>query len=343
MRKVFVCISKYQGSNNQLLSLAKVGFPDCQIVSISVELRFRNKLFVCLSKLVAKFILLLGSNSIISIFLKKIFLKGSDVDVGISDGDIFFLKTAPFEVPALLLTSGYSVSLILLGKPRRLPRKSFALTISTPSTWDDFGSVQLASLPSAFCYSDFPEKNQESKTGVWVMLLGGDARGFSYKENDWDLLLDSMTYYANKCNIKWLVSSSPRTPVSAVNKLILAANSQNVDVFLKPSIYGEDSQKSLFDCLRIADVVFVTEDSASMVCDAVNSRLPVVCLRPDDSGYNVLTTPQAKNYHKMDVLHRLKISEIMHADIIGWVLNKHSPLMNCWSEQWRNYIKSKKL
>ena len=129
----------------------------------------------------------------------------------------------------------------------------------------------------------------------YVLLIGGDGSGYRYDRYDIDALIAGVNYLHQLHQAQWLVTTSRRT-----NKVFEAHMKQKMEAHYFVDFH-RNPQKVVGDFLQLADVVFVTEESASMVSEAIASGKPVVTLSPrkvrTDSNYQaILRKYIQKNY-----------------------------------------------
>lgn len=111
----------------------------------------------------------------------------------------------------------------------------------------------------------------------WCMLIGGNSRSHRYEADEWRRLAEGMNRLAEQSQARWLVTTSPRT--GAVAESILAETLQEShleDLVL----YGRTPKAVVRSFLGCAELTFVTQDSLTMLCEAVASRNPVYVLCP---------------------------------------------------------------
>lgn len=328
-KKAYVLTSKHHGSNQQLLALA-TNFPgDYEVVPVSCELRSRAKLLYCIYKLFIR----LQKKSAFPIWIKT-FINNILLDKAvkvISEGDLIFAKTAPFEVPLLLLSASKNIKKIYVGEPVRVQRSYFDLIIGTPSTPVDRPDIFLEILPSKSTYREFEAHRQKSSDKkIWSLFLGGNATGYHYDVVLIAELLDAMAALTNRYNIVWNISTSPRTGLEIENMMDEKLRSMTA-VINSVNLWSKGGQARVVDYLSVSDVIFVSEDSASMLSDAINSRLPLVSLRPHKScGYNSLVTPFFQYHENKKRLKRFTISELQSMDLNIALLNDFQPVEKCW-------------
>ena len=339
-KRIIILQSKYHGSNQQLLSIAKYAFSDYDPHAVHIELRSRKKILLPIYKIIIIVRNYLGSRNPISQLLNTLALK--NVKGKILDADIILAKTAPYECPAQMLAAGTRASVYFIGQPRRFPTDKFTCLVSTPSTPVQPNDITLETLPTFSTFKNYHRHkiNTKKPSRIWGMLLGGNAKGFKYDNKTWLTLATDMQEIAKKYKIKWLISTSPRTGknAEAIFKKIFPEPSPGL---YELSCWGDPQQKSILDCLSCSEVVFVTEDSASMISEAVNCRIPTVSIRPKKTGYNGLTEPLATYHHQKGTLIRMTSDEIKSFDFPLWISKDFKPLTLCWTEQWQKQAQEK--
>ena len=334
MKKIVVLLSRNHGSNQQLLSIAKYLYRDFQLEEVHVSLFSHAPPLFPLYHRIIRLSKRLGSNHPVTKCLKRLVLRARPLSLTCSD--IVLAKTGRYEFPAQLLAAGSGARTIYLGQPRRMNSKAFDCLVATPSTPADPATIFLETLPTSFTYEAFQKSSSaRADKKLWVMLLGGNARGYTYTDQSWSALAQAMLDLAKAHQIRWRISSSPRTgcPAESLIKQIFAQNLGYLESFI---CWGDNQRKSVMDCLCHADMAFVTEDSASMLCEAVNSRLPTIAIRPDNADHNNLTTPLAVYHHQKGSLLRTTCGQLATIDLHHWRTTQFTALRQCWTTQWQH-------
>lgn len=122
----------------------------------------------------------------------------------------------------------------------------------------------------------------------YALLVGGDGSGYRYDQAFYDELAGFVAGVSKQHGVKWLITTSRRTPVAfeASLKQELAPYSA---YFVA---YNQQPEKVLLPFLGLAEKIFVTEESSSMISEAVASKKPVWTLRPNqyiiDTNYQTI-------------------------------------------------------
>ena len=316
---VVVLESAYAGSNNQLSSLARVLYPEAEVELRRIVLRNRSKLALGIARLLVR---ILGGSRISSLFLQGP-LEMKDVVAVIA-------KRPTFELALVLLTQDTKTESILVGKPKYFPGSCFDLQIATVTTPNPEASIEMEFLPANQTYAEFEEERSRVDAQGWLLLLGGDCRGFSYRDSDWRNLLEGVARRALAENQALTVATSPRTPASV--KIMLEELQQEMaELEVKSCFFGQEKVPPLLTLLASANMVWVTEDSGAMLSDAVNCRLPVISIRPQEDSQHKLSTPQAEVFAERGRILRGSIAQLPNLDCERFVEMRYRPVEECWS------------
>lgn len=331
---VYVMFSRHHGSNNQLMAIAETIKQKRLIKPIHCELRTRAKILYPFYRwLCNKFFIGSCHRYIVNIVI-KFFIRGSCPHLVAKD--LIIAKTPPFEVPMMLLAHGTNAKTIFVGKPKRLSREFFTHLISTPSTPVSPASVYLSMMPTHINYDDIVEINNIRKDDnkVLFFLLGGKSQGFSYNNNDWEQICDCILYLSQKYAKQVLVSTSPRTGKDGerIIKQRLSSNSNIESIYFWGERKAEEASP-MIPFIAASDCLFVTEDSAGMISDALVARRPLITLRLQENNYNSLSTPLVTYHEKRDHLLRLIVGEEAKVDITTWGKTVFIPLQKSWREE----------
>ncbi|MGB0466460.1 MAG: ELM1/GtrOC1 family putative glycosyltransferase [Pontibacterium sp.] len=120
---------------------------------------------------------------------------------------------------------------------------------------------------------------QQHHKPLWALLIGGSTREYLYSENDWASLAEKMNLLADQCSIQWLVTTSRRTGAHVEQIL---ADGLHKDTLADATWYSQQPRKVMMSYLGAADRVFCTEDSLSMLTEAIYSSKPATSIFPFD-------------------------------------------------------------
>ena len=110
------------------------------------------------------------------------------------------------------------------------------------------------------------------------LLIGGKAGSFRYSSKEWEKLLAFVSEVSKAWGTRWLISTSRRTPDQVADRIAELAKDNNVVAkFIDFRTAGPGTLPEIF---AQAEVIVCTEDSSSMISEAVSARLPVVGVAP---------------------------------------------------------------
>jgi uncharacterized protein len=110
------------------------------------------------------------------------------------------------------------------------------------------------------------------------LLVGGNAGPFRYKRAEYERLLAFITQVSREWGTRWLVSTSRRTPDFVADRIAELAKDESVVArFID---YRSAGPGTLPEVFGKAEVIVCTEDSSTMISEAVSARLPVVGFAP---------------------------------------------------------------
>jgi mitochondrial fission protein ELM1 len=110
------------------------------------------------------------------------------------------------------------------------------------------------------------------------LLIGGNAGRLRYRRKDWVRLVAFVAELSKSWGTRWLVSTSRRTPDFVADRIAELAQDENV--IARFVDFRTAGPGSLPEILAKADVIVCTEDSSSMISEAISARLPVVGVAP---------------------------------------------------------------
>lgn len=114
------------------------------------------------------------------------------------------------------------------------------------------------------------------------VLVGGNSGALRYRDGDWRTLANFLCEGQRTFGTRWLVTTSRRTSQHAADVLsALAADPRaGVEGFMEFGASGAVSH-----IFARADAILVTDDSTSMIAEAVSACLPVVGVAPDGATH----------------------------------------------------------
>jgi len=190
--------------------------------------------------------------------------------------------------PDLLLGAGHATHWHLLAARRqRGGRTILLMKPSLPVSWFDLCLVPEhdALSPAANVVTTRGVLNSLRATGghdvdTGLIVLGGPSRHFSWKDDDILTQLDRLI--RERPVQRWLLTTSPRTPVSLLQAVV-----DRPEFECMP--YAPGNRDWLPDRLAEAGEAWVTEDSVSMIYEALTAGTRVGLLKVGRSHSNRIT------------------------------------------------------
>ena len=186
------------------------------------------------------------------------------------------------ELYSALLAKKFNIPNIHLVKIKRLPQTLFSMSIAHQGVKPTDQQVEMPTPFTRFFKDDLQKAagNLEKPVGASyaLLLLGGDAPKIHYRSSDWDKIFLFLEKFSHHTDIKWLISTSPRTPDAAIEKV--KQLSRKSDAVQEISIYkgGEGDISKLPVYIANSDYAFITGESISMISDALALGLSTVAL-----------------------------------------------------------------
>ena len=231
------------------------------------------------------------------------------------------LESMPADEPPpdLILASGgksvfaarslavrHQVPFVFIGERKPYPPGWFH-TVLTPSALETAAcDVRMDVIPTkitpesvaqaAAAWTDKPPGR------LWAMLIGGTSRSHHYTPADWQQLAEGMADLARREGIRWLLTTSRRTG-NATEDILRALLPD--DIIADAVWWCQAPQKKLAAYLGAAETVWVTQDSISMITEAIAAARPVVVVRPQH-------TPFPQTSYMPDYLQRLEHIGLIH-------------------------------
>jgi mitochondrial fission protein ELM1 len=190
------------------------------------------------------------------------------------------------QMPNICVTRYLGVPNVFCGSLLRgLGAENFSLVISSYDR--DAGSPRHMVLlkPSAIDPDALgrpaavPRYGPDHRPKLAGLLIGGNAGPFRYRAAEWDRLLEFAKRLSKAWGTRWLVSTSRRTPDHVADKVAELAKDESV--IARFIDYRSAGPGTLPEIFGKAEMIVCTEDSSTMVSEAVSARLPVVGVAPE--------------------------------------------------------------
>lgn len=126
---------------------------------------------------------------------------------------------------------------------------------------------------------------------TWAMIIGGTSRSHRFKKKDWIGIAEAMNTLAHREGVRWLLTTSRRTGVEAE---FVLRQKLNPDVLRDAIWWSEQPRRELYQFIARSEVLCVTQDSVTMLTEAICSGKPVVAVYP--AGYSAKDASFKEDY-----------------------------------------------
>lgn len=187
---------------------------------------------------------------------------------------------------ARTLAARHEVPFVFLGERKPYPSEWFH-TVFTPSAFETSANdLPIELIPTQVTAARVNEAAAawvEKPPGrLWAAIIGGASVSHRYNREDWHSLGLALTALAEKEGVRWLLTTSRRTTAAAEQILRASIGSHTL---ARAIWWSECPEKRMAAFLGAAEVVVVTQDSVTMVTEAVASGRPVVVARPANVSF----------------------------------------------------------
>ncbi|MCP5162592.1 MAG: mitochondrial fission ELM1 family protein [Hahellaceae bacterium] len=153
-----------------------------------------------------------------------------------------------------------------------------------------------------------------STSGLCSLLIGASGAGYDYSEQDWLNLASGINNLSEREGIRWLITTSRRTDPAVEDLLEKHLDPKHI---AEAVWFSRNPAKVMKRFLESADAVFVTEDSLTMVAEAIFSRRGVCTLQPKQM-HPVDNDEQAlKKYQTLGYIRRVPLESLISVELSG--------------------------
>lgn len=172
----------------------------------------------------------------------------------------------------------HGATFIYLGEQNRFPDNWFDLIVSPIANDPRPNAITCEIVPTPVT----PESVQAAAAKLerppgrlWTVVIGGRSRGQHFEKADWLALASGINTLAARHGIRWLLTTSRRT--GAATEAIL--RQQLKPEHLADAIWwAEAPRRQLHAFLHWGEFAFITQDSVTMISEAIGAARPVVAV-----------------------------------------------------------------
>lgn len=203
----------------------------------------------------------------------------------IPEADLVVSAGGETQMPNICVTRLLDVPNIFCGSLLRgLEPDNFSLIVSSYERDESSDKHLVVLKPSSIDPDELgrpavvPHFGPDNRPKTLGLLIGGRAGRFHYRDSEWSALLDFVRDLSKAWGTRWLISTSRRTSDAVANRIAeMAGDDTVVAKFVDFRTAGPGTLPEIFGN---ADAIVCTEDSSSMISEAVSARLPVIGVSP---------------------------------------------------------------
>ncbi len=158
----------------------------------------------------------------------------------------------------------------------------------------------------------FIAANAITEMNYSLLIMGGDGSGYVYQKNEWTALIENFIIFCKKNNTKPLFITSRRTP-KKIEELI----ERNYDTSMSVLFHSEKTRGKFHHLLYIAQNIFVTEDSSTMLSEAISSGKRIISIFPREIDAPDKYTEINSKYENLEFIVRCEINKIIEFSFTG--------------------------
>ena len=236
------------------------------------------------------------------------------IDIIVSGG----ANLAPLN---LALSKQHNTKNIHLSTPRDWNVSDFTAYITTSRVSDSSCNLVPDIVPNIFDPRTCKEMGEKFITANGIremnyslLIIGGDGIGYVYQKNEWTALIENFVILCKKNNTKALFITSRRTP-----KKIEEFIKSKYDTTMSVLFHSEKTRGKFHHLLYIAQNIYVTEDSSTMLSEAISSGKRVISIFPQEIDAPAKYTEIISKYENLEFIVRCEISKMIGFSFVGEV------------------------
>lgn len=298
-KTIWILSDGLPGHVNQSIGIAQALSKDFPLEPILINVELRHKLLRPLMRLVANNLPSLLSGRVLKLFCRLDHLPAEPPVLIVSaGGNTLFANVA--------LASIYGVPNVFSGTMKGYKNKRVRSIFTVVPLADRTNNVVL-DLPPANVSNTQSDATVASDSRYYALLVGGDGAGYRYTAEDWRQLANALKRISERDGVRWLLTTSRRTGVQAETYLQGAVD---FCICEEQIWYGSSPVKVVKRFLSQSDVVFCTEDSLTMISEAIYAQKPVVTIQPSVMSPDSNDAQALDKYQRLGFIRRVKIAEM---------------------------------
>lgn len=221
--------------------------------------------------------------------------------------DVIVCSGMPNLIYAAYLSQRFNIPLIYAGGTRKFNWRLIDWTITTIP--EDHSGRQIiiptGAVPSKITRLAHIPSNHEA-----CLLIGGPTKEYPFTHQDFEEMIQQFVQFADHHQIQASVVCSRRTPALSEH-VIQMLKDKNIE------LVNTYSKTSICDVLKRSEYIFVTEDSATMLSESIQTGRIVISICREYSEKDEII----QNYLDLELIQRKTIGQITEAAYIKPKLN----------------------
>ena len=295
------------GHDGQVLGVIKTlrdaGYDvSTKTVSVRWKIHFLRGLLRLLSRKLSKYPNFISRKLIL--FCYK-FASVNEVNVIISGG----ANLAPLN---LAISKTLKVKNIHLSTPRDWKISDFSAYITSSKVSTSPSNLVPEIVPNQFDPKTCKELGTKfiSEKGIEgikfsLLVLGGDGIGYTYTKREWIEIIDNFSSFCETKESNPLFITSRRTPKEIENLI-----KERFEVSISVLFHSEKARGKFDHLLYLAHDIFVTEDSSTMISEAISSGKKVASIFPQNIKAPEKYSQIIMKYESLGFIERCDIQSI---------------------------------
>lgn len=187
------------------------------------------------------------------------------------------------EIGAAALAQFYDMKSAIIRRPKYLRVEDFSLVVSTEETLTAPNAVNMDLVPDHILPDEMMEAGRRLKSQfsmpLWSFLIGGSCKSVEYAPDDYHRMTAIMAAMARRCDIRWLVSTSPRTDDFGA-EIVKAFCADHPDIIAQTLFWPDSEPELLAGFIGASEFCFVGEESISMLSSSLSCGIPTYAFAP---------------------------------------------------------------
>lgn len=231
--------------------------------------------------------------------------------------DLVIASGGKSALGARTIATRHNAQLVYSGEQKRFPDSWFDAIVSPVPGDARPNAIESVLIPTTVTPETVEraaDEYQRPEGNLRAMVIGGSSRSHRYTDDDWRDLANGMNTISAHEGVRWLVTTSRRTGAPAERLLREALD----DAAIADSVWWADKPRRVLHAfLGSADAVCVTQDSVTMVTEAVASGRPTIAVRPRDVRFPTgsFLPPYFDRLERLNLIARAQTDELASTSV----------------------------